>query len=289
MFFSSVAQNLNDGSVLFTHVQSDGNKMFTFVVMEDLIPNQQIMFTDNPIDSLGAFSNNEGFVSWIAPDTGVKKGVLVSIIVASEVYSTVGYVSSVSGSYNLSASGDQIFAVEEYSYFIDDMAFIDYEFIAAINYSSGNSWISIGEPSASKSYLPKGLTSVLSFSSHKDNGVFNCSENAQTTEQLRVSVLDFANWTTSQDILSVPCSSFFIGDVVGIRNQNFENGLGFYPNPVTGNQLFFESELTNVQVFDLRGQLIIEKKTSRVLNIEDLVSGIYVVKSHEGSSRFIVN
>ena len=281
-------QNLSDGSILFTSVQSDDYKTFSFVIMEDLQAKQLINFTDKPIDSLGNFTGSEGILIWQAPDSSLSKGTVVAIIDTSEVYATLGEIVYKSGSYNLSAIGDQIIAYEEYSYFIDDMGIIENEFLAAINFGTGNSWITSGEPSASKSYTPKGLTSIVSFTSHKDNGTFNCPANPQTTGQLRVSVLDIQNWTVDNEVIGSYCSSFLIDDVVGLSNDFDSKSIHIYPNPVISNKLFFEQELSAIEVYDLTGQLVLELLKGTEISIENLSSGVYLLKSTEGSQRFVI-
>ncbi len=85
-------------------------------------------------------------------------------------------------------------------------------------------------------------------------------------------------------------------DGVGVLHQNLTTGFfssdavsfSFFPNPLSGDQLYFTQELHDVQVFDVWGNEVINQKTTSQLNLSNLNAGIYVLKSIEGNRKFVI-
>lgn len=73
----------------------------------------------------------------------------------------------------------------------------------------------------------------------------------------------------------------FCGEVTSLENH--QNQIKFYPNPAA-NKIFIESMDNGVvQIMDLSGKTLLEKKIvygSNLLNIEFLASGIYLLYYH---------
>lgn len=60
-----------------------------------------------------------------------------------------------------------------------------------------------------------------------------------------------------------------------------------YPNPASEN-VNFSQELNNVTVFDALGNVVATSSKSSDLNVSDYNTGIYFIKSNEGTTQFIV-
>lgn len=75
---------------------------------------------------------------------------------------------------------------------------------------------------------------------------------------------------------------------IGINTVDKQKStLDFYPNPTT-QQLNFTEMLTNIKVYNSLGQLVIsEVDLSNKINVEQLVPGVYWLRSAEGSCRFV--
>lgn len=73
-------------------------------------------------------------------------------------------------------------------------------------------------------------------------------------------------------------------------NEHSDSELQFYPNPVHDLVYFKSSSAKEVQLFDLKGNLILTKKIVSVgsvqqANLSSLASGIYIIKVGESSAR----
>ena len=61
-----------------------------------------------------------------------------------------------------------------------------------------------------------------------------------------------------------------------------------YPNPVEGNQQLYFNELISGSVFTVDGQLVKEFANIKTLNIDNLMTGIYILRTkNNGAKRFI--
>ena len=68
-----------------------------------------------------------------------------------------------------------------------------------------------------------------------------------------------------------------------VRDATF----GMYPNPVTGGQrISFDTEVTGA-VYTVNGEIVREFSNARSLDVDDLESGVYVVKTDLGVRRFV--
>lgn len=82
---------------------------------------------------------------------------------------------------------------------------------------------------------------------------------------------------------------------IAIKNRNEANQIDIYPNPSQGEGItvrFAELPVNDsrIEVFDLSGRKLISKlitRTSEELNIDNLVSGTYLVRSVLGSTEFV--
>jgi hypothetical protein len=62
-----------------------------------------------------------------------------------------------------------------------------------------------------------------------------------------------------------------------------------YPNPVNGNEINF-NKAVNIRVYSISGRLLLEKNNISRLNISDLESGVYLIKTDAGEIvKLVVN
>lgn len=69
--------------------------------------------------------------------------------------------------------------------------------------------------------------------------------------------------------------------------SNKVSSIGLYPNPVSSN-VYFTSELTNVNVYDALGTLKMNAAEASSLNVSALETGVYLIHANEGTFKFIV-
>lgn len=76
--------------------------------------------------------------------------------------------------------------------------------------------------------------------------------------------------------------------VVGIQESELnKEGIQLYPNPIE-DILHFSETLTNVEIYDSNGQLVIgEVNNTNKISVEHLSSGIYFLKSDKLNTKFI--
>ncbi len=80
-------------------------------------------------------------------------------------------------------------------------------------------------------------------------------------------------------------SSGFDLDAIGVINEDSNAGLSdeeinvsVYPNPVT-DVLYFKGQLVEqVELFNLRGEMVMSKRNASFINVSDLPNGIYIIK-----------
>ncbi|MBD3582634.1 choice-of-anchor I family protein [Flavobacterium selenitireducens] len=76
-------------------------------------------------------------------------------------------------------------------------------------------------------------------------------------------------------------------DLLGIGDVEPTESFAAYPNPVRNGQLFFNRPVS-VEMFDLSGRSAAHKKDASSLEIANLSSGIYILKTTDGASQKIV-
>lgn len=74
---------------------------------------------------------------------------------------------------------------------------------------------------------------------------------------------------------------------VGI-GSTVNNELTLYPSPLKGSVLHFSSELNNATIYDLVGNEIISNINGTSVNVRELSSGMYLLKSESGLTKFII-
>ncbi len=74
-----------------------------------------------------------------------------------------------------------------------------------------------------------------------------------------------------------------------IKNESIrKESISVYPNPISSGFINFPYSLTNIQLFDSKGLLIDIFDIASIINIDKYSSGLYLVKSDQGTTRFVV-
>lgn len=95
---------------------------------------------------------------------------------------------------------------------------------------------------------------------------------------------NYANWVYDDEVTSFSDTEC----VLSVTEKRLQE-LQVYPNPAT-TKLFVQTQepLQHLAVYNLRGQLLIQKDYSQSINVSSLASGVYIVKVYtlEGSHYF---
>jgi len=196
---------LSPGDIAFTAYQTDDPDKFAFVLLKDLSAGTAIRFTDNAYEDNELLST-EGTLTWTSPASVLARGSIVTVTLSGSPAVTTGSISQ-SGSFQLSASGDQILAYQG-----------DHTSPLFISGISSGGWLSTGNVNSNTSYLPPTLTlytNTLGFTSETDNGYYSGPQTT-TTEALRA-LLNFpANYTRSNEITPFSSWLFPLGALTSI-------------------------------------------------------------------------
>ncbi|MCX6182579.1 MAG: T9SS type A sorting domain-containing protein [Bacteroidetes bacterium] len=75
---------------------------------------------------------------------------------------------------------------------------------------------------------------------------------------------------------------------VDINDVSGRNLVSVYPNPANADVVNFSQQLTNVNLYNTVGQLVLTNNATSKLDISTLSSGIYLLTSNEGVNKLIV-
>ncbi|SVB33323.1 uncharacterized protein METZ01_LOCUS186177, partial [marine metagenome] len=98
------------GDIAFTAYNADGDDDFAFVTLVDISNGATIYFTDNEWDGDSFNNTNEGYVTWTAT-SNLGGGTVVVVTDANGTESVNTGTVSASGSFNLGASNETLFAL----------------------------------------------------------------------------------------------------------------------------------------------------------------------------------
>ncbi|MCB9318022.1 MAG: VWA domain-containing protein [Lewinellaceae bacterium] len=189
-----MATVLTMGDIMFTGYQSDNPDEFSFVLLTDIMAGTTLTFTDNGWLSAGGFRAGEGtltvtFVNDFTCGT--------SLVVSNQggswtVSSSSGAIATVvsAGSFQLSTSGDQIFAYQGTAPTGVDQS----HFVAAIQMngtwdSNATNENTSAQPSV---FSMSGLG--LAISPERDNAQYDCSTISGSPTDLRAAIITTPNW-----------------------------------------------------------------------------------------------
>jgi len=74
----------------------------------------------------------------------------------------------------------------------------------------------------------------------------------------------------------------------GVNEIGGKKMISVYPNPTQASVVTFSQQLTNVQLFNTVGQILLTANIAKSLDISSLSAGIYMLSSNEGISKLIV-
>jgi len=184
---SSGTSTLTAGDILIIGFNADDPDEFAFVPLVDLAGSVVINFTDNGWLSAGSLRTGEGIITWTSPAGGVTHGTIIDITTTT---ASIGAIAS-SGSFMLSASGDQILAYTGSA--------SSPNFLYALNDDS-TAWSQTAY-SSNSSALPTGLTDGISAVAidEIDNAIYSGTISGDHA-QLRLDVGTKTNWSGSDDV-----------------------------------------------------------------------------------------
>jgi len=183
----------SDGDIIFTQVGSDDKDVVEFITLVDGLDITKLKITDNGVTQTGGLYTNEGTYDlsslsgiWqnVPGGTFIRIGKSVTSDdndASDRILATT--ITTTTGSFNLSASGDQVIA------YIGSSS--SPTFIAGINFANSG-WITSGTISSNTSYAP-GTSSDVELST-KDNYYFsgNVDGDKATTQ---AALKELSNWT----------------------------------------------------------------------------------------------
>ena len=200
------ASTLQAGDIAITEVGATDPDKFSFITLKQLSPNTVINFTDNGFSNATICRTGEGVISYTAPTT-IPAGTVISWISGS----TSGDWSVVSGFFQFSVSGDQLFAFQG-TWNSDQIL------LFGINFGN-TSWLTTGAATSNTSYLPSVLTdNVNALNITGQNCNYNLISRG-SINSLGSLIANPANWTTSSSILTTPSWNFTLDNATTI-SQN---------------------------------------------------------------------
>ena len=279
--FTFVTAQTQPGDISFIAFNADGSDDFAFVTFVDIPANTTIYFTDNEATSTGSINSGEGILVYTSPASLIDAGTVIVINDASIASrsANLGTITSDSGSFNLAAGGDVI-----YAYIGAPTS--PTVFLAGIQNEANN------EGDLAGSGLVEGDTFfTFTASGNPDGGQYiGTRENEAAFTDYRPLINDLSNWTTyasdGELILPIDATAF---TVPPLSNKNFETTeFSVYPNPVTNgfvNIKTTSNDAINVTVFDVLGKQVVKQTlTTNRLNVSNLKAGMYLLNIEQNGA-----
>ncbi len=189
--FSGFSQ-LTTGDIAFIWFNADGDKDFGFVALADIPASSIIYFTDNEPDGSGGVTSGEGILEWNSGESMISAGSLVIFTdpdadVETNPSFSISYGSIINrtGGFNLSSSGDALFA-----YVVSESITT---FLAGVANGSGQ------EGNFTNSNLTLGSTYVeFNTTASPDGGYYSGPRDTKATfAEYLAEIGSSANWTQS--------------------------------------------------------------------------------------------
>ncbi|MEM9479165.1 MAG: hypothetical protein AAGA58_05815 [Verrucomicrobiota bacterium] len=175
------------GEIVFTGYNSDNPDEVAFFTVSEISDGASINFTDNGWLSSGGFRTGEGVITW-ENNTGQTISAGTEIILTGSSSASVGGLSSTSGSFSLSSSGDQVFAYQVANPTNDS------DILGALQMNSG--WES-NATSSNTSAAPGSDFMALAISPERDSAYYEGPTTFSSVSDLQIQITDLDNWTTS--------------------------------------------------------------------------------------------
>jgi predicted extracellular nuclease len=206
---------LNKGDIAFVQYNADGTDDFAFVALVDILPGEQIRFTDNGWFASGGFRGGEGVLTWSAPAAGITAGTVITLNTTPGA--SHGSVTE-TGDLNFSTSGDQILAYQD--------AGGTPQVLTALN-NDGAGVFQADASTSNTTALPTGLT--LGLNALALNEIDNAAYAGPTSGDLatlRAALNDAANWSVDDAANRVFSGTFDIGGEGGDTGGGDDGGDG---------------------------------------------------------------
>jgi hypothetical protein len=198
----SLAQ-LTTGDISFVAFNADGDDDFAFVALADIPANTIIYFTDNEPTGATSVNTGEGAISW-SHSSIVSAGSIIVINDADNASpsTNIGTASDGTGSFNLAAGGDALFA------FIGTNDTSPTTWLAGIQNESGNQGGSLAAAG-----LTSGSTFIDFYSSgNPDGGYYNGARTGQANFSDYLTIIANASWeiesSNGENILPISTTAF---------------------------------------------------------------------------------
>ncbi|MCA9236878.1 MAG: hypothetical protein KDA44_15485 [Planctomycetales bacterium] len=216
------------GDIAIIGVNTDDSDSFAWFPLVDLDAGEAISFTDSGWLSSDSFRGNEGGVSYTVPSGGISAGTILTFVSPpAGDYATANDANVGTNSFNLSSSGDQVFA------FSGASASPVFLFGVQTNSTVFQSTASSSNDSALPTGLTLGQTALAvgtgsGSGDEYDNSYYVGSLVSGTREQLLAAIADPANWSGTNSrisdltngvssfvVVSIPeASSFLLGGMI---------------------------------------------------------------------------
>ncbi|MEA5597414.1 Ig-like domain-containing protein [Rivularia sp. UHCC 0363] len=202
-----MATTLSAGDIAIIGINTDNPDNFSFVLLVDIETGTEIRFTDSGWTDSNAFRASEGAFKYTAT-TNLSAGTVINFVNDAVNFAADNDAGVGTNGFNLSTSGDQVIAFQGAS--------TNPTFIYAVQTNSTQ--FQTTASTSNDSALPNGLvngTSAVAVGQGSgtewDNSVYNMSVTSGTREEILAAVSNPVNWTGSNDVLTIPTSSFTIG------------------------------------------------------------------------------
>lgn len=263
LFSSQITFSQSAGDILFIGFNADGDKDFAVVAMTDLAANTIIYFTDNEPNAQGTGnSNSEGVLKWDTGNTVITAG---TVVVFTDVISdgnesfgsSIGTLTDVDSGFNISASGDVVYAT--YGNPAENAVTT---WIAAIQNSDDSTELNfaVTQLSTSSNYV------IIDSTASKDGGEYSGVRTGKTLEEYISLIVDDANWTTEtstgENILPFDTTSF------SFPTLSFDQAVSDEINVVVKNNKIVANKGVVLKVLNILGQQI---------QNENLSNGVFLV------------
>ena len=195
--------DLAAGDIAITGYNADTYDDFSFVLLEDVLPNTVINFTDHGWTTAEAFRASENVVTWNSGTTALSAGTHIRVYedASNNPLTDVGTVSGDLPA--LSSSGDQLFAFQG-----DETSPV---LLAGLQMNGA--WDAEAS-SSNTSVLPAALTEglhAMAIDPEVDNAVYNMSVVSGTKEELLAAIYNPANWLTDNSTaFTLPPAGTFV-------------------------------------------------------------------------------
>ena len=205
-----MATILSAGDIAIIGVNADNPDNFSFVLLVDIEANTEIRFTDSGTTDSNNFRASEGALKYTAP-TNLSAGTVINYVNDAANFASDNDGDVGNNGFNLSSSGDQVIAFQGAS--------TNPTFIYAVHTNSTQ--FHATADSSYNSAFPNGLvegTSAVAVGQGSgagdewDNSVYNMSLTSGTKEEILAAISNPSNWAGSNDALTIPTSSFSVGD-----------------------------------------------------------------------------